>query len=217
MGWAGGLMQEQALGRGPPSLPNHEAEQPDCPVPRPSGLSTATRPHGSAGGRTVVLCVGAHAGLRELQGGRAGGGGGGSQGVHRACCYLCGLALGCVCLCACMGRVVVWGLACRGQCGLVLQARWGGHGGLSPSPPGELWARASLPPRHRDMLPAHPTTAGARGRAASGTTGGNPRSLTARRHRWRCCDSWVPHPTAWVACGSWRGPRARGALPCPGT
>ena len=53
LGWAGGLIQEQALGRGPPSLPHHEAELPDCPVPRPSGLSTATRPHRSAGGRKI--------------------------------------------------------------------------------------------------------------------------------------------------------------------
>ena len=53
LGWAGGLMQEQALGCGLPSLPHHEAEQPDCPVPRPSGLSTATRPHRSAGGRKM--------------------------------------------------------------------------------------------------------------------------------------------------------------------
>ena len=53
LGWAGGLMQEQALGFGLPSLPHHEAELPDCPVPRPSGLSTATRPHRSAGGRKI--------------------------------------------------------------------------------------------------------------------------------------------------------------------
>ena len=53
LGWAGGLMQKQALGCRLPSLPHHEAEFPDCPVPRPSGLSTATRPHGSAGGRKI--------------------------------------------------------------------------------------------------------------------------------------------------------------------
>ena len=53
LGWAGGLMQEQALGCGLPSLPHHEAKQPDCPVPRPSGLSTATKPHRSAGGRKI--------------------------------------------------------------------------------------------------------------------------------------------------------------------
>ena len=53
LGWAGGLMQEQALGCGLPSLPHHEAELPDCPVPRPSGLSTATGPHRSAGGRKI--------------------------------------------------------------------------------------------------------------------------------------------------------------------
>ena len=28
---------------------------------------------------------------------------------------------------------------------------------------------------------------------APGTTGGDPRSLTACWHRWRCCTSWVPH------------------------
>ena len=43
LGWAVGLMQEP-LGSGHPSLPHHEAEQPDCPVPRPSGLSTVTWP-----------------------------------------------------------------------------------------------------------------------------------------------------------------------------
>ena len=43
----------QGLRRRPPGLgmPDHEAEQPDCPVPTPSGLSTATRPHWSAGER----------------------------------------------------------------------------------------------------------------------------------------------------------------------
>ena len=53
LGWAGGPMQEQALGCGLPSLPHHEAERPDCPVPRLSGLSTATRPNRSAGGRKI--------------------------------------------------------------------------------------------------------------------------------------------------------------------
>ena len=56
LGWAGG--QEQALGCGLPSLPHDEAELPDCPVPRPSGLLTATRPNRSAGGRKIPLsCV----------------------------------------------------------------------------------------------------------------------------------------------------------------
>ena len=74
LGWAGGLLQEQSLGRGPPSLPNHEAEQPDCPVPRPSGLSTATRPHRSAGGRKIPSsCVWARA--RAGEGGVPWGGG----------------------------------------------------------------------------------------------------------------------------------------------
>ena len=39
------MTSEQAPGSGRPALPDHEAEQHDCPVPRPSGLSTATRPH----------------------------------------------------------------------------------------------------------------------------------------------------------------------------
>ena len=62
LGWAGGLMQEKALGCGLPSLPHHEAELPDCPVPTPSGLSTTTRPHRSAGGRKIPSsCVQARA------------------------------------------------------------------------------------------------------------------------------------------------------------
>ena len=53
-----GFMQEQALRPGRPSLPRHEAEQPDCPVPRPSGLQTAPRPHRGAGEReTPASCV----------------------------------------------------------------------------------------------------------------------------------------------------------------
>ena len=67
-------MQEQALGCGLPSLPHHEAEQPDCPVPRPSGLSTATShqtpPKRRWAEDTVVLCVGARAG-RGVGGGWA--------------------------------------------------------------------------------------------------------------------------------------------------
>ena len=53
LGWAGGLMQEQALGCGLPSLPHHETEVLGCAVPRPSGLSTATRPLRSVGGRII--------------------------------------------------------------------------------------------------------------------------------------------------------------------
>ena len=60
-GWVGlgqGLRQEQGLGSGRPSVPDHEAEHPDCPVPRPSGLSTSARPHRSAGDReTPPSCV----------------------------------------------------------------------------------------------------------------------------------------------------------------
>ena len=41
-GW--GLMQGPGLGSGHRSLPGHEAEQPDCLIPRPCRLSTASRP-----------------------------------------------------------------------------------------------------------------------------------------------------------------------------
>ena len=64
-GWVGlgqYLMQEQGLGSRLPSLPAHEAEQSDCPVPRPDGLLTANRPHRSAREREapssfVYACV----------------------------------------------------------------------------------------------------------------------------------------------------------------
>ena len=57
-----GLIQEQAPGSGRPSLPDHEAEQPDCPVPRPSGLLTAARLHRSGREQeTLSSCVWARA------------------------------------------------------------------------------------------------------------------------------------------------------------
>ena len=39
-----GLMQEPALWPGRPALPDHEAEQPECRAPRPSGPSTTSGP-----------------------------------------------------------------------------------------------------------------------------------------------------------------------------
>ena len=43
------------------------------------------------------------------------------------------------------------------------------------------------------MLPGRPTTAHARGRVCAGHDWGDPRSLTAQRHRWCRHTSWVPH------------------------
>ena len=53
-----GLLLDWGLGLGWPYLPDHEAEQSHCLVPRPSGLLTAARPHRSAGGRkTLSSCM----------------------------------------------------------------------------------------------------------------------------------------------------------------
>ena len=86
-----------------------------------------------------------------------------------------------------------WALRVGGKCGLVLQARWGGHGSLTLSPPG------SSGPGHRILLvtetrcPPVPRPRTHGDGCAPGTTGGDPRSLTACRHRWRRRTSWVPH------------------------
>ena len=63
---------------------------------------------------------------------------------------------------------------------------------------GGMWARALQPPGHRDMLPAHPTTAFARGQRRRRT---RLCALTARWHRWGHPESWAQHPTAWVCAG----------------
>ena len=52
------LVQEQGLGSGRPSLPDPEAEQHDCPVPRQSGLSTAPRTHSGEHSRPVCARLG---------------------------------------------------------------------------------------------------------------------------------------------------------------
>ena len=67
------------------------------------------------------------------------------------------------------------------------------HGSLTLSPPG------SSGPGHRILLvtethcPPVPRLRTHGDGCAPGTTGGDPRSLTACWHRWRCCTSWVPH------------------------
>ena len=68
-----------------------------------------------------------------------------------------------------------------------------GHGSLTLSPPG------SSGPGHRILLVTEtrflpvPRLRTHGDGCAPGTTGGDPRSLTACWHRWRCCTSWVPH------------------------
>ena len=149
-------MQEQALECGLPSLPHHEAEQPDCPVRRPSRLSTATRPHRSAGGQKIPSsCVYAGAGAGVWAG-----------------------AGPCV-----WGASVAW---CSRPGGA-------GHGSLTLSRPG-----SSGPGHHILLVTETHCTPVPRLRThgdgcAPGTTGGEPRSLTACWHRWRCCTGWVPH------------------------
>ena len=70
-----------------------------------------------------------------------------------------------------------WALRVGGKCGLVLQARWGGHGSLTLSPPG------SSGPGHRILLvtetrcPPVPRLRTHGDGCALGMTGGEPRSL----------------------------------------
>ena len=53
----------------------------------------------------------------------------------------------------------------------------------------------SQPPRHKDMLPNHSTTAYWHGKAVvRGTTGVRPALLDCLRHRWCCLAGWVRLP-----------------------
>ena len=98
----------------------------------------------------------------------------------------------CACRCAWAG---LGGRASRvgGKCGLVLQARWGGQGSLTLSPPGSIGpGPRNLHVTGTHCLPVPRLQMHGDGRAL-GTTGGDPRSLTAKWHRWRRRTSWVPH------------------------
>ena len=58
----------------------------------------------------------------------------------------------------------------------------------------------SQPPRHKDMLPNHSTTAYWHGKAVvRGMTGVRPALLDCLRHRWCCLAGWVrlPRPRAY--------------------
>ena len=64
------------------------------------------------------------------------------------------------------------------------------------------------PPRHKDKLPNHSTTACWHGKAVvRGTTGVRPALLDCLRHRWCCHAGWVQLPTAEGV------PRAGGGAP----
>ena len=65
-------------GLGGAPRPGHEAEPPDRPVPRPSGLPTATRPHGSAGEGGAGASFGVGVCTRESGAWGRGRGGGGT-------------------------------------------------------------------------------------------------------------------------------------------
>ena len=96
----------------------------------------------------------------------------------------------------------------RGKGGLVLRVRWGGHGSLALSPPGEARATASQPPGHRDTLPGRPPTAILRAQLRGGMTGeGGGALLDCQMARvvliWR-----VPHSHGPGAHGSWGTPSA---------
>ena len=72
--------------------------------------------------------------------------------------------------------------ACVCECGHpgeVVRARrsrphWGDRGSLTLNAPGEIRARATQPPGHKDMLPSRPTTAVARGRVGLEVQLGRP-------------------------------------------
>ena len=98
----------------------------------------------------------------------------------------------CACRCAWAG---LGGRASRvgGKCGLVLQARWGGQGSLTLSPPGSIGpGPGNLHVTGTHCLPFPRLQMHGHGRAL-GMTGGYLRSLTAKWHRWRRRTSWVPH------------------------
>ena len=105
----------------------------------------------------------------------------------------------CVCRCAWAG---LRGRASRvgGKCGLMLQVRWGGQGSLTLSPPGSIGpGPRNLHVTETHCLPVPRLQMHGDGRAL-GTTGGDPRSLTAKWHRWRRRTSRVPQSHSLGRC-----------------
>ena len=152
------------------------AAVPGCPVTRPTGLLTAPRPRGGARGREMppCLCVCALVCLR---------GGGGRAVAHLLAPLLFGV-----------------GAHGAGKCvpGAPGPGREAGEPDAEPA--GGDVGLGSQPPRHKDMLPNHSTTAYWHGKAVvRGTTGVRPALLDCLRHRWCCLAGWVrlPRPRAY--------------------
>ena len=179
-GWVGLGWVKASPGRLPtvraafPAGPDWAAV-PGCPVTRPTGLLTAPRPRGGARGREMppCLCVCALVCLR----------GGGRAVAHLLAPLLFGV-----------------GAHGAGKCvpGAPGPGREAGEPDAEPA--GGDVGLGSQPPRHKDMLPNHSTTAYWHGKAVvRGTTGVRPALLDCLRHRWRCLAGWVrlPRPRAY--------------------
>ena len=80
----------------------------------------------------------------------------------------------------------------RGGCP-VLRAPGGRPGSVTLSPPGEMWARTTQPPGHKDKLPRRPV---ARGLVELEVRLGRSDSSIAAWHRWCCLSAGanVPRP-----------------------
>ena len=180
-GWVGLGWVKASPGRLPtvraafPAGPDWAAV-PGCPVTRPTGLLTAARPRGGARGREMppCLCVCALVCLR---------GGGGGAVAHLLAPLLFGV-----------------GAHGAGKCvpGAPGPGREAGEPDAEPA--GGDVGLGSQPPRHKDMLPNHSTTAYWHGKAVvRGTTGVRPALLDCLRHRWCCLAGWVrlPRPRAY--------------------
>ena len=159
------------------------AAVPGCPVTRPTGLLTAPRPRGGARGREMppCLCVCALVSL----------GGGGRAVAH-------------------LLAPLLFGVGAHGAGKCVPGAPGPGREAGEPDsePAGGDVGLGSQPPRHKDMLPNHSTTACWQGMVVvRGTTGVRPALLDCLRHRWCCHAGLVRLPTAEGV------PRAGGGAP----
>ena len=156
------------------------AAVPGCPVTRPTGLLTAPRPRGGARGWEMPPCLCVCA-LVSLGGGRA---------------------------VAHLLAPLLFGVGAHGAGKCVPGAPGPGREAGEPDsePAGGDVGLGWQPPRHKDMLPNHSTTACWHGKAVvCGTTGVRPALLDCLRHRW-CC-GLGPAPTAEGV------PRAGGGAP----
>ena len=164
------------------------AAVPGCPGTRPTGLLTAPKPRGGARGRGMppCLCVCALVCLR----------GGGGAVAH-------------------LLAPLLFGVGAHGAGKCVPGAPGPGReaGERDSEPAGGDVGLSSQPPRHKDMLPNHSTTACWHGKAVvRGTTGVRLALLDCLRHRWCCHVGWVWLPTAQGV--PWAGGGAPGRREC---